>query len=91
MVTLIIILIINFLIAKLLITLTKKLSAIYVENSPILSSTIKKEQYEFFIKIYVDPKCLDNILILHIPFYNLICCHIVYMGILNAKNKLNGK
>jgi len=85
----IILLIINYLIAKLLIRLTFKLSAIYIENSQILASTIRQEQYEFYLKVYRNPSCLDNILLLHIPIYNIFSCHIVYMGILNAKNKLN--
>jgi hypothetical protein len=89
MIIILIILIINYLIARILIRLTIKLSAIYVENSAILVSTIKQEQYEFYIKIYQDPRCLDNILLLHIPIYNLFSCHIVYMAIINAKIKLN--
>jgi hypothetical protein len=89
MIIILIILIINYLIAKLLIRLTQKLSAIYIENSQVLAQTIKSEQYEFYLKIYENPKCLDNILLLHIPIYNLFSCHIVYMAIINAKIKLN--
>jgi hypothetical protein len=89
MILILIILIINYLIARLLIRLTQKLSAIYIENSQVLAQTIKREQYEFYLKIYENPKCLDNILLLHIPIYNLFSCHIVYMAIINAKIKLN--
>jgi hypothetical protein len=81
-------LIINYLIARLLIRLTIKLSAIYIENKTLVS-TIRQEQYDFYLKIYQNPSCLDNILLLHIPIYNIFSCHIVYIGILNAKNKLN--
>jgi hypothetical protein len=89
MILILIILIINYLIAKLLIRLTQKLSAIYIENSQVLAKTIKSEQYDFYLKIYENPRCLDNILLLHIPIYNLFSCHIVYMAIINAKIKLN--
>ena len=89
MTTILILLIINFLIAKLLARLTFKLSAIYIENSQLLASTIRQEQYEFYLKIYEDPKSLDNILLLHIPLYNIFSCHIVYLAIINAKIKLN--
>jgi hypothetical protein len=89
MILILIILIINYLIARLLIRLTQKLSAIYIENSQVLAQTIKSEQYDFYLKIYENPKCLDNILLLHIPIYNLFSCHIVYMAIINAKIKLN--
>ena len=89
MILILIILIINYLIARLLTRLTQKLSAIYIENSQVLAQTIKREQYEFYLKIYENPKCLDNILLLHIPIYNLFSCHIVYMAIINAKIKLN--
>jgi hypothetical protein len=89
MILILIFLVVNFLIAKILARLTFKLSAIYIENSQILVSTIKKEQYDFYLKIYENPKCLDNILLLHIPVYNLFSCHIVYMAIINAKSKLN--
>ena len=43
---------VNFLIARLLIRLTFKLSALYIENSQILAPTIKKEQYDFYLKIF---------------------------------------
>jgi hypothetical protein len=89
MILIIFFLIINFLISKLLVRLTFKLSAIYIENSQLLVSSIKQEQYDFYLKIYENPKCLDNILLLHIPIYNLFSCHIVYMAIINAKSKLN--
>jgi len=89
MITILVILIINYLIAKILTRLTQKLSAIYIENSQVLAKTIKGEQYDFYLKIYENPKCLDNILLLHIPIYNLFSCHIVYMAIINAKIKLN--
>lgn len=89
MILILIILIINYLIARLLIRLTFKLSALYIENSQILATSIKQEQYDFYLKIYENPKCLDNILLLHIPIYNLFSCHIVYMAIINAKIKLN--
>jgi len=80
--------IINFFIARLLIKLTFNLSALYIENSQILASTIKKEQYDFYLKIYENPSCLDNILLLHIPLYNLFACHVVIMEIINTKIKL---
>ena len=89
MILILIILIINYLIARLLTRLTQKLSAIYIENSQVLARSIKGEQYDFYLKIYENPNCLDNILLLHIPIYNLFSCHIVYMAIINAKNKLN--
>jgi hypothetical protein len=89
MILILFLLISNYLIARLLIRLTFKLSAIYIENSQILVSSIRKEQYDFYLKIYENPKCLDNILLLHIPIYNLFSCHIVYMAIINAKIKLN--
>jgi hypothetical protein len=89
MITILVILVINYLIAKILTRLTQKLSAIYIENSQVLAKTIKSEQYDFYLKIYENPKCLDNILLLHIPIYNLFSCHIVYMAIINAKIKLN--
>jgi hypothetical protein len=89
MITILVILVINYLIAKILTRLTQKLSAIYIENSQVLAQTIKSEQYDFYLKIYENPKCLDNILLLHIPIYNLFSCHIVYMAIINAKIKLN--
>lgn len=89
MLVLLILLTINYLIARLLVRLTIKLSAIYIENSQILASTIKEGQYDFYLKIYQNPTCLDNILLLHIPIYNLFSCHIVYMAIINAKIKLN--
>jgi hypothetical protein len=82
-------LILNYIIARLLVKLTIKLSSIYVQNSQILAPTIKKEMYEMYIKIYQDQKCLDNILLMHIPIYNLIECFFVYMAILNVKEKLN--
>jgi hypothetical protein len=88
MTLIIILLVINFLIARLLIKLTFKLSALYIENSQILAPTIKKEQYDFYLKIYENPSCLDNILLLHLPLYNLFACHVVYMGIINTKIKL---
>lgn len=87
--TIFILLVINYLIARLLIRLTVKLSAIYIENSKILSSSTKKEQYDFYLKIYENPSCLDNVILLHIPLYNIFSCHIVYMAIINAKIKLN--
>ena len=89
MTLIIIFLVFNFLIARLLIKLTFKLSALYIENSQILAPTIKKEQYDFYLKIYENPNCLDNILLLHLPLYNLFACHVVYMGIINTKIKLN--
>ncbi len=91
MAIILVLLTINYLIATLLIKLTIKLSSIYIENAQILASSIKKEQYEFFLKVYQNPNCLDNILLLHIPLYNLFCCHVVYMAIINAKIKINGK
>jgi hypothetical protein len=81
-------LVLNYIIARILIKLTIKLSSIYVHNSQILAPTIKKEMYEMYIKIYQDQKCLDNILLMHIPIYNLIECFFVYMAILNVKEKL---
>ena len=89
MTLILIILIINFLIVKLLINLTFKLSKLYVENSHILATTTRRELYQFYVRIYENPKCLDNVLLLHIPIYNLFSCHIVYMAIINAKIKLN--
>ena len=89
MLVILILLTINYFIARLLVGLTIKLSAIYIENSQILAPTIKQEQYDFYLKIYESPTCLDNILLLHIPIYNLFSCHIVYMAIINAKIKLN--
>ena len=82
-------LLLNYIIARLLVKLTIKLSSIYVQNSQILAPTIKKEMYEMYVKIYQDQKCLDNILLMHIPIYNLIECFFVYMAILNVKEKLN--
>ena len=84
----ILLLILNYIIARLLVKLTIKLSSIYVHNSQILAPTIKKEMYEMYVKIYQDQKCLDNILLMHIPIYNLIECFFVYMAILNVKEKL---
>jgi hypothetical protein len=89
MTLIIIFLVVNFLIARLLIKLTFKLSALYIENSQILAPTLKKEQYDFYLKIYENPSCLDNIPFLHLPLYNLFACHVVYMGIINTKIKLN--
>ena len=79
----------NFLIARLLVRLLKRLSAIYVENSQILATTINKEHYDVYLKIYEQPNCLDNIPLFHIPFYNLYSCHTVIMTIIHANNKLN--
>jgi hypothetical protein len=79
---------VNFLIARVLVKLTIKLSSIYVQNSQILAPTIKKEMYEMYVKIYQDQKCLDNILLMHIPILNIIECFFVYMAILNVKEKL---
>ena len=42
-------LLLNYIIAKLLVKLTIKLSSIYVQNSQILAPTIKKEMYEIAI------------------------------------------
>ena len=81
--------IINFLISRLLIILFKKLSAIYIENSQILAPTISKEHYEAYLKIYENPKCLENMSLFHIPLYNLHSCHTVYMAIIDANKKLN--
>lgn len=89
MLVILILLTINYFIARLLVRLTIKLSAIHIENSQILAPTIKKEQYDFYLKIYETPTCLDNVLLLHIPIYNIFSCHIVYMAIINAKIKLN--
>lgn len=89
MILIIFLLIINFAISRLLISLIKKLSAIYVENSQILAPTIREEQYDVYLKIYEKPNCMDNIILFHIPFYNLFSCHTVYMAIINANNKLN--
>jgi len=88
MILILFLLISNYLIAKILIKLTIKLSSIYVHNSQILAPTIRKEMYEMYVKIYQDKKCLDNILLMHIPIYNLIECFFVYMAILNVKEKL---
>jgi hypothetical protein len=88
MIVVIFLLILNFLISRLLIHLTIKLSAIYVENSQILAPTIRQEQYEVYLKIYENPNCLDNIPLFHIPFYNLFTCHTLYIAIINANNKL---
>jgi hypothetical protein len=82
-------LIINFLISRLLIILLKKLSAIYIQNSQILAPTISKEHYDAYLKIYINPKCLENMSLFHIPLYNLYSCHTVYMAIIDANNKLN--
>jgi len=89
MTLIIIFLFVNFLIARLLIKLTYKLSALHIENSQILAANTKKQQYDFYLKIYENPSCLDNILLLHIPLFNLFACHVVYMGIINTKTKLN--
>jgi hypothetical protein len=89
MVTLIILLIINFLTSRLLIILFKKLSAIYILNSQILAPTISKEHYDAYLKIYENPNCLEKMLLFHIPLYNLYSCHTVYMAIIDANNKLN--
>jgi hypothetical protein len=88
MILILIFLVVNFLIARVLVKLTIKLSSIYVQNSQILAHTIKKEMYEMYVKIYQDQKCLDNILLMHIPIYNLIECFFVCMAILNVKEKL---
>jgi hypothetical protein len=89
MIVIIFLLIINFLISRLLILLFKKLSAIYIQNSQILAPTITKEHYDAYLKIYENPKCLENMSLFHIPLYNLYSCHTVYMAIIDANNKLN--
>lgn len=87
--TILILLIINYFISRLLVILTKYLSKIYVENSVVLSSTTREELYRFYITVYTNPKCLDNIIILHLPIYNIYQCNTVLVAIINAKIKLN--
>jgi hypothetical protein len=88
MILILIFLAVNFLIARVLVKLTIKLSTIYVQNSQILAPTIKKEIYEMYVKIYQDPNCLDNVILMHIPIFNLTQCFFAYIAILNAEEKL---
>jgi hypothetical protein len=81
-------LVLNYLISRLLIRLTIRLSTLYIENSQILANTTRREIYEFYLRVYENPKCLDNILIIHLPVFNLYHCHTVYMAILNTEIKL---
>jgi hypothetical protein len=81
-------LVLNYFISRLLIRLTVRLSKIYIENSQILASTVRGDVYEFYLKVYENPKCLDNILIIHLPIFNLYHCHTVYTAILNAEIKI---
>jgi len=81
-------LVLNYFISRLLIRLTVRLSKIYIENSQILANTVRGDVYEFYLKVYENPKCLDNILIIHLPIFNLYHCHTVYTAILNAEIKL---
>jgi hypothetical protein len=88
MILILTLLLINYLFARLLIKLTFKLSALYVENSQILCPTIEKEMYEIYLKIYKDKNYLDNVLIMHIPIFNLFQCFLAYISILNIEEIL---
>ena len=72
MVIIIFLLIINFIIAIILNKLIVQLSILYVENSQLLITDIRKDIYDLCLKIYKNPKCLDKLWVQHIPFYNLI-------------------
>jgi hypothetical protein len=88
MILILIFLVFNFLIARLLASLTYRLSALYIENSKVFAPLLRKDMYDLYLKIYQTPSCLDNMLLMHIPLYNLNECFFVYMAILNVKEKL---
>ena len=91
MIIITLLIILNYIIARVLIKLTIKLSTIYVENSKVFAPLLRKDMYDLYVKIYQNPKCLDNVLLMHIPLYNLNECFFVYMAILNVKEKLKNK